>query len=148
MTIFPAPFAFICASHVSCAASVDVVSDSAKFRITSRKDGIEPVVIAFILGMVIVGDVACAVKGMAAPLEMRLRKALLANWKAFMEFPNKPLSKFKSRNLRIDKVTIFVSSPLKHLPEFVRSQCIHNHEYDFVKWCLWRRTIFQSFILC
>ena len=148
MTIFPAPFAFICASHVSCAASVDAVSDSAKFRITSRNDGIEPVVIAFILGMVIVGDVACAVKGMAAPVEMRLQQALLANWKALMEFPKRPLSKFKSRNLRIDKVAIMVSSPLKFLPEFIPSQCIHNHEYDFVKRCLGWRTILQSFILC
>lgn len=73
MTNFPAPFAFIWASHVSCVASVDVVSDSAKLRITSRKDGIEPVVIALILGIVMVGDVAWAVKGIAAPAEMRLR---------------------------------------------------------------------------
>ena len=72
MIIFPAPFAFICASHVSCVARLEEVSDSAKFRITSRKEGMEPVVMAFILGMVIVGDVACAVKGRAAPLEMRL----------------------------------------------------------------------------
>jgi hypothetical protein len=50
----------------------DVVSDSAKFRITSRKDGIDPVVMALILGIVMVGDVAWAVKGIAAPLEMRL----------------------------------------------------------------------------
>lgn len=72
MTIFPACFAFICASHVSCVASVELVSDSAKFRITSRKDGIDPVVIALILGMVIVGEVAWAVKGMAAPDEIKL----------------------------------------------------------------------------
>lgn len=51
----------------------DVVSDSAKFRITSRKDGIDPVVMALILGIVMVGDVAWAVKGIAAPLEMRLQ---------------------------------------------------------------------------
>jgi len=73
MTIFPDLFAFICASHVSCDDRDDVVSDSAKLSITSRKDGIEPVVIALILGMVIVGDVAWAVKGIAAPLEMRLQ---------------------------------------------------------------------------
>jgi hypothetical protein len=72
MTNLPVSFAFICASQVSCVASVDVVSDSAKFRITSRKEGMEPVVIALILGIVIVGEVACAVKGRAAPLEMRL----------------------------------------------------------------------------
>lgn len=63
---------FICASHVSCDASVEVVSDSAKFKITSRKDGIDPVVIALILGMVMVGEVAWAVKGIADPLEIRL----------------------------------------------------------------------------
>ena len=73
MTNFPAPFALICASHVSWVASVEVVSDSAKLRITSRKDGIEPVVIALILGIVMVGDVAWAVKGIPAPVEMRLR---------------------------------------------------------------------------
>lgn len=49
------------------------MSDSAKLRMTSRKDGIEPVVIALILGIVIVGEVACAVKGIAAPEEIRLR---------------------------------------------------------------------------
>ncbi len=49
-----------------------MVSDSAKFSITSRNDGIEPVVMALILGIVIVGDVAWAVKGIAAPDEMRL----------------------------------------------------------------------------
>ena len=39
---------------------------------TSRNEGMEPVVIAFTRGMVIVGDVACAVKGIAAPDRMRL----------------------------------------------------------------------------
>lgn len=72
MTILPVPFAFICASHVSCVASVEVVSDSAKFKMTSRNDGTDPVVIALILGIVIVGEVACAVNGMAAPVAMRL----------------------------------------------------------------------------
>ena len=53
-------------------ASVEEVSDSAKFKITSRNEGIEPVVIAFTRGIVIVGAVAWAVKGMAAPLLIRL----------------------------------------------------------------------------
>ncbi len=57
---------------MSWLASVDVVSDSAKFRITSRNDGIEPVVIALIRGIVMVGDAAWAVKGMAEPLEINL----------------------------------------------------------------------------
>lgn len=78
ITIFPVPFAFIWASHVSCVASVDVVSDSAKFRMTSRNDGMDPVVMALILGMVIVGDAACAVKGMAEPSEINL-KGILAS---------------------------------------------------------------------
>lgn len=54
----PKRFALICASQVSCVASVEVVSDSAKLRITSRKEGIEPVVMAFTRGMVMVGEVA------------------------------------------------------------------------------------------
>ncbi len=39
---------------------------------TSRKEGTEPVVIAFTRGMVIVGELACAVKGRAVPDRMRL----------------------------------------------------------------------------
>jgi hypothetical protein len=72
MTNFPLFLFFICASHVSWFASVEVVSDSAKLSITSRKEGIEPVVMAFTLGMVIVGDVAWAVKGRASPERIRL----------------------------------------------------------------------------
>lgn len=49
-----------------------MVSDSAKLRITSRNEGIEPVVIAFTLGIVIVGDVAWAVNGSAAPALIKL----------------------------------------------------------------------------
>lgn len=49
-----------------------MLSDSAKFKITSRKEGMDPVVIALTRGMVIVGEVACAVKGIAAPDRMRL----------------------------------------------------------------------------
>jgi hypothetical protein len=74
MTSFPPSFAFICASQVSWVARVDVVSDSAKLRITSRKEGIEPVVMAFTRGMVIVGEVACAVNGRAEPSRIRLSK--------------------------------------------------------------------------
>lgn len=47
--------AFSCANQVSCVARVDVVSDSAKFRITSRNEGTDPVVKALMRGMVIVG---------------------------------------------------------------------------------------------
>ncbi len=51
---------------------MEVVSDSAKLRITSRKEGMEPVVMAFILGIVMVGEVAWAVNGRASPVDMRL----------------------------------------------------------------------------
>ena len=64
---FPPGFPLSCASQVSWCARLDEVSDSAKFRITSRKEGMDPVVIAFTRGMVMVGDVAWAVNGMAAP---------------------------------------------------------------------------------
>jgi hypothetical protein len=76
ITILPVPFAFIWASHVSWAASVEEVSDSAKLRITSRKDGTEPVVIALIRGIVIVGDAACAVNGMAEPSLINLQESI------------------------------------------------------------------------
>ncbi len=72
MTIFPVPFAFICASHVSCVVKVEEVSDSAKLRMASRNDGVEPVVMALILGMVMVGELAWAVKGKAVPSLIRL----------------------------------------------------------------------------
>lgn len=78
MTIFPAPFAFICANHVSCFASDEVVSDSRKLSMTSRKDGMEPVVIALTRGMVTVGEVAWAVNGNAAPFRIKLSKSALA----------------------------------------------------------------------
>jgi hypothetical protein len=41
-------------------------------RITSRKDGTDPVVIAFRRGIVTVGDPAYAVKGTAEPDRIRL----------------------------------------------------------------------------
>lgn len=48
------------------------MSDSAKLRMTSRNEGIDPVVIAFTRGIVIVGEVACAVNGSASPVRIRL----------------------------------------------------------------------------
>lgn len=58
MTSFPVLFALIWASHVSCDARVEVSSVSSRFRMTSRKEGMEPVVIALSLGIVTVGEVA------------------------------------------------------------------------------------------
>jgi hypothetical protein len=72
ITSLPPSFAFNCASQVSWVARLDEVSDSAKLRMTSRKEGIEPDVMALTRGMVMVGDVACAVNGRAVPSRIRL----------------------------------------------------------------------------
>lgn len=72
MTNLPPGVAFICASHESCVARVELVSDSAKLSTTSRKLGTDPVVIALTLGMVMVGGLAWPVKGKAAPDRIRL----------------------------------------------------------------------------
>lgn len=64
--------AFICVSQVSWCERLEDLSDSARFRIMSRNEGIEPVVIALRRGMVTVGAVACAVKGIAWPSRMSL----------------------------------------------------------------------------
>lgn len=72
MINLPVPFAFICANHVSCEARVEVSPPSSRLRMTSRKEGMEPVVMALSLGIVTVGDVAWAVNGMAAPLRIKL----------------------------------------------------------------------------
>jgi hypothetical protein len=94
---------------VSCVASEDVVSDSAKFSMTSRKEGIDPVVIAFIRGIVIVGDVACAVNGIAEPSEIKLcagqRGALF--W--LHSQGEIPLRICEARTFRKNKVTTTVS---------------------------------------
>lgn len=72
MSNFPLFFAFNCASHVSWEARDDDSSPSSIFRMTSRNEGMDPVVMALILGMVTVGDVACAVKGIAVPSRISL----------------------------------------------------------------------------
>lgn len=51
---------------------MEELSASSRFKITSRKDGTEPVVMAFRRGIVTVGEAACAVKGMAVPLPISL----------------------------------------------------------------------------
>lgn len=104
------PFARSCASHVSCVASVDVVSDSAKLRITSRKEGMEPVVMALTRGMVIVGDVACAVKGTAVPSLIRLQQKLASILNCRASFAGEygadlPLHKFHPAFLAVYEVT-------------------------------------------
>lgn len=71
MTSCPS-LAFNWASHVSWCASVEDVSDSAMFKITSRNDGTDPVVMAFNRGIVTVGELAWPVKGSAAPDRIKL----------------------------------------------------------------------------
>ena len=75
MTKLPSGFVLNWESQVSWVANVEVVSDSAKLRMTSRNDGIEPVVMALMRGIVMVGEVACAVNGTAAPDLIRLETA-------------------------------------------------------------------------
>lgn len=72
MRSLPVSLALSWDSHVSWAANVEEVSASSKLRIRSTKEGIDPVVMALILGIVTVGDRAFAVKGMALPSRMRL----------------------------------------------------------------------------
>ena len=55
-------------------ARVELVSDSAKLRTTSRKLGTDPVVIALTLGMVMVGGLAWPVNGNAAPDLIKLQQ--------------------------------------------------------------------------
>lgn len=116
MTSFPARLAFICASHVSCEAKLELSSPSSRLRTTSRKDGIDPVVIAFSRGIVTVGEVACAVKGRAAPSRMSL-----GGWGRLVsccagsvlgrtgvgEVSSLRLCKLEATVFRIDKVTVF-----------------------------------------
>ena len=52
------------------------MSDSAKLRITSKNEGIDPVVSAFTRGIVIVGDVACPVNGIASPERIKLYQSV------------------------------------------------------------------------
>lgn len=75
---------------------------------TSRKEGIDPVVIALIRGIVIVGDVAWAVKGIAAPDLIRLWSAI-SNRPIFQCFQYLPLGESESRARRIDEITARLS---------------------------------------
>lgn len=126
ITSFPVPFsncfALICANHVSWVARVEVVSDSAKFKITSTKEGIEPVVIAFTRGMVMVGEVAWAVNGRAEPCRTRLDHSELSSKSSFPRI-RVPLNKSHTALFAKDEVA----------PE-----CIDYHEDQFVEgWLRW-----------
>lgn len=109
MISLPSCFALICASQVSCCARLDVVSDSAKFKMTSRKDGIEPVVMAFTRGIVMVGDVAWAVYGIAAPRSIRLPDRVSkcsGDWTGLIF---RPLGKAETGLRGIDEVAAYFS---------------------------------------
>ena len=51
---------------------MDEVSASSKLRMRSTNEGTDPVVIDLSFGIVTVGDLALAVKGIALPSRMRL----------------------------------------------------------------------------
>lgn len=86
-----------------------MVSDSAKLRITSRNEGTEPVVIAFTRGIVMVGDVAWAVKGMAAPDLIRLEHSI-NSWRDMVRGNALPLSELEARVVGIYKIAGIVSA--------------------------------------
>jgi hypothetical protein len=125
MTSLPLPLskslALICASHVSCVPSVEDVSDSAKFRITSTKEGMEPVVMALTRGMVMVGEVACAVNGRAVPSRIKLDSGQPGEFHLIQAeiVSGVPLHKAHA--------TIFAEHE-------VAPQRIHNHEDQLIEW--------------
>lgn len=68
----------------------------------------DPVVIAFTLGIVMVGELACAVKGMAAPDRIRLGDGSGLG-KLNDRSQRSPLSEFETRFMREDEVTVYLS---------------------------------------
>ena len=110
-----------------------MVSDSAKFRMTSRKEGMDPVVIALTRGMVMVGDVACAVKGIAAPDLIRLPLAVSYASKVPAQ-SCLPLGKVETRDRRVHKITILpVIAAKKRILGYQPPECIDHHKYNFVE---------------
>lgn len=73
----------------------------------------DPVVMALILGMVTVGDVACAVKGIAEPSRINLSRVSLQIAYCGLTVCNSRLGVFEAGIGRIDKVTGPVSSRLE-----------------------------------
>ena len=79
------------------------MSDSAKFRITSRKEGTDPVVMALIFGMVIVGGLALAVNGNASPDRIKLFSQIQAR-RQLLGPVDVPLKELKARVSRVNEV--------------------------------------------
>lgn len=102
----------------------------------SRKEGTEPVVRALTRGMVTVGGVACAVKGIAAPERMRLE------WSQFhlhtipvgvYVYIDIPLGEEHAAVVAIDKVT---------------PQRVNHHEDDLVEGATSTSAVSCSFLCC
>lgn len=72
----------------------------------------DPVVIALILGIVTVGDVACAVKGIAEPPRINLSRVSFQIASCGLPVCNSRLGVFEAGVGRVDKVTGPVSSRL------------------------------------
>ena len=124
------------------------MSASSKLRMRSTNEGTDPVVMDLSFGIVTVGDLALAVKGIALPSRMRLE---IVRESCYTKERNLPLRIFKSRSFGINKVAMI---PLlicckKCLPGGdLPSQRVDNHEDELVKGSVRRAPIFESFILC
>ena len=139
-------------AQVSWCAKVEDVSDSAKFSIRSKNPGTAPVSIALIRGIVIVGALAWAVNGKAAPLDMRLYQSQV------MTHTQHPINYLRVVCLREVYLCVNLkleeSEKTKSLEEensvshwahatiprlvFVPPQCINDHEHHSVEWCCYR----------
>lgn len=104
----------------------------------------EPVVIAFILGMVTVGDVACAVKGIAEPLRINLFGVSLytnssgASQSATYDWVySKPELDVKTKSLVLSAISLNYVRSGQQVP----AQRIHNHENDPVEGRSWWRSM-------
>lgn len=70
----------------------------------------DPVVIALILGIVTVGEVACAVKGIAEPSLMSLSRVSFRGGAGCRVVHNSRLGVLESRIGRVDEVTVYLSA--------------------------------------
>lgn len=96
----------------------------------------DPVVIAFIRGMVMVGEVAWAVKGTAAPDLIRLPHKISSQPKHCKGSAVLPLGKCEAGVMRIDKVAVIDSVVRRDEGmDMMRSppERIHDHEDDLVE---------------
>jgi hypothetical protein len=97
---------------------------------TSRNEGTEPVVKALTLGMVIVGGVACAVKGRAAPERMS----------SCVNVKPDPWPYTKSLGGRQHQLLVCMSPKRTYPPP----QRVDGHENDLVEYPLWSIIAFEQ----